>query len=88
MFTFDINFEQEWVQTKIAVVVVVVVVVVTLIMFLCVWRQSVEYDSFFFVGEVLRPFRGRTNLLGLLTLLNHNTVSKFKFSSVVPIRLL
>ena len=29
------------------VVVVVVVVVVTLVMFLCVLRQSVEYDSFF-----------------------------------------
>ena len=28
-------------------VVVVVVVVVTLVMFLCVLRQSVEYDSFF-----------------------------------------
>ena len=48
-------------QIKIAVFVVVVVV--TFIMFVCVWRQSVEYDSFFFAGEVLRPFRRITNLL-------------------------
>ena len=31
--------------------VVVVVVVVTLVMFLCVLRQSVEYDSFFLLLE-------------------------------------
>ena len=35
----------------IAVIVVVVVVVVTLVMFLCVWRQSVEYDSFFLLAK-------------------------------------
>ena len=35
-------------QIKIAVFVVVVVVV-TFFMFVCVWRQSVEYDSFFFL---------------------------------------